>query len=245
MFHGFVMQIIEMRVATRMGMATVAFAVIHSVLASRSAKRMAARFVGERRRDAGYRLFFVGQSLLAFPLLIAYGARLPKRTIYRINGPSAILLRIGQAAGVLHLLAAARHVGIARLAGLENLRAWRNNRPVPPGPVAQGPEMQADGRLSIGGPYLWSRHPLNFSAIPLFWSTPHMTTRRLAFNLASTLYFVLGSVHEEVRLNDAYGNDYRAYAEGPVPFFWPWRAGRRAFCKQETAPNPLRPLRNI
>jgi protein-S-isoprenylcysteine O-methyltransferase Ste14 len=227
MGRGFVMQRIEMRVAVRIGMATVVFAVIHSVLASRSAKRLAARLVGERRRDAGYRLFFVGQSLLAFPLLIAYGARLPKRTIYRVNGPLAMLLRIGQAGGVMHLLAAARQVGIARLAGLENLRAWRNNQPMPPGPFAQGPEMQADGRLSIGGPYLWSRHPLNFSAIPLFWLTPHMTTRRLAFNLASTLYFVLGSVHEEARLNDAYGNDYRVYADGPVPFFWPWRAGRR------------------
>jgi protein-S-isoprenylcysteine O-methyltransferase Ste14 len=38
------------------------------------------------------------------------------------------------------------------------------------GPVAQGPEINPDHRLSIGDPYLWSRHPLNFSAILIFCS---------------------------------------------------------------------------
>jgi methanethiol S-methyltransferase len=30
------------------------------------------------------------------------------------------------------------------------------------------------------------RHPLNFHAVPLFWLTPHLTTRRFAFNVAAT-----------------------------------------------------------
>lgn len=211
-----------MQPAIKMGMATIAFGAFHSILATRSAKNIAARAVGERRRDGGYRLFFVGQSVLTFSLLVACGARLPKRTIYKVSGPGAWALRIGQAAGVLHLLAAARQVGVARLAGLKNFLAWRNGLPIPPGPFAQGPETNPDGRLGIGGPYLWSRHPLNFSGIPIFWLTPHMTTRRLAFNLISTLYFVLGSLHEEARLKDAYGKAYLAYSNGPVPFYWPW-----------------------
>lgn len=213
-----------MQAATRMGLATIAFAVVHSALATRSAKRITADLVGETRRDAGYRLFFVGQALLTFSVLLGYGARLPKRTLYRISGPGAVLLRAGQAAGVLHLFVAARQVGIARLAGLENFRSWRKGQPIPAGPFAQGPELEPDGRLGIGGPYLWSRHPLNFSGIPIFWLTPHMTTRRLAFNLVSTLYFVLGSLHEEARLKDACGKDYLAYSNGPVPFYWPWPA---------------------
>lgn len=210
-----------MRTTFRIGLATLAFAVFHSALATTKAKQAAARLVGERRRDAGYRLFFVGQSLLTFSALVAYGARLPTHTIYRVDGGGALLLRAGQAAGFLHLLAAARQVGSARLAGVENVRAWQEGRAIPAGPVAQGPEISPDGQLSIGGPFLWSRHPLNFSAMPIFWLTPHMTTRRLAFNVVSTVYFIVGSMHEEARLKRAYGALYDGYVRGPVSFYWP------------------------
>jgi protein-S-isoprenylcysteine O-methyltransferase Ste14 len=81
--------------------------------------------------------------------------------------------------------------------------------------------MEADGRLKIGGPYLLSRHPLNFSPLPFFWLIPVMTTRRLGFNLATTVYLVLGSVHEEVRLKAAYGQAYQDYLTSGVPFYWP------------------------
>lgn len=214
-----------MHTIVRMALATAAFAAVHSALATRTAKRTAGNVVGASRRDAGYRLFFVGQSLLGFAALAAYAARLPKRTVYRVTGPWALLLRLGQALGVLHLLAGLREIGFARWSGLNSLQAYRAGRPLPFGPVAQGPEMAASGRLTSAGPFRWSRHPLNFSGLPIFWLTPHMTTRRLGFNLASTVYFVLGSAHEELRLEEAYGDAYRAYAGSGVPFFWP-RLGR-------------------
>jgi hypothetical protein len=69
-----------------MALATVAFALIHSALASRAAKRAAAAVAGERRAHAAYRLFYVGQSLLTFSLLLAYGRRLPAQTLYRRSG---------------------------------------------------------------------------------------------------------------------------------------------------------------
>jgi methanethiol S-methyltransferase len=211
-----------MKTVSKMALATVAFAVLHSALASRGAKQAAVRIVGQRRQDAGYRLFFVGQSLLTFSLLIAYGARMPEHTLYRIGGLGALLLRAGQAAGFVHLLAAMRPSGLARLAGLANLRAYRKGELVPPGPIAQGPEIGADGQLEVAGPFLWSRHPLNFSGIPIFWLTPHMTTRRLSFNLISTVYFMLGSLHEEARLKAAFGERYARYQDSGVPFYWPW-----------------------
>ena len=210
-----------MKTTTRMALATTAFALVHSALASRAAKRQAARLLGQRRADAFYRLFFVGQSVLGFAGLIAYGARLPRRTLYHVGGPAALLLRAGQAGGLACLYAAARQPGVAYLAGIGNLQAWRHGLPIPAGPHAQGPERGPDGRLTVAGPYLWSRHPLNFCGIPIFWLTPHMTSRRLAFNLVSTAYFMLGSMHEEARLAAAYGAPYRRYQRGDVPFFWP------------------------
>ncbi|MBV0882047.1 hypothetical protein KTQ42_22470 [Noviherbaspirillum sp. L7-7A] len=210
-----------MKSTTKMALATTAFALVHSALASRAAKRHAARLLGQRRADAFYRLFFVGQSVLGFAGLIAYGARLPRRTLYQVSGPAVVLLRAGQAGGLAYLYAAARQPGVAYLAGIHNLQAWRYGLAMPAGPYAQGPERGPDGRLTVAGPYRWSRHPLNFCGIPIFWLTPHMTTRRLAFNLVSTAYFMLGSLHEEARLAAAYGAPYRRYQRSGVPFFWP------------------------
>ena len=210
-----------MKTATKMALATTAFALLHSALASRPAKQAAARVVGERRAAAGYRLFYVGQSVLTFAGLVAYGTGLPQHTLYRVGMPAALLLRAGQAAGFALLFAAARRPGIARLTGVDGLRAYRRGAAMPPDPVAQGPEARPDGSLTIDGPYLWSRHPLNFCGVPIFWLTPHMTSRRLVFNLVSTAYFLLGSLHEERRLEAAYGLPYARYRRSQVPFFWP------------------------
>ena len=210
-----------MKPALKMACTTVAFALLHSALASRAAKRAATAIAGQRRAHAGYRLFYVGQSLLTFFLLLAYGSRLPAHTLYRVDGCAGLMLRLGQAAGFAHLLAATRPSGLLRLAGWRNLQADRHGGPIPPGPVAQGPEQGPDGALQIAGPFRWCRHPLNFTGMPIFWLTPHMTTRRLAFNLVSSAYFLLGSLHEEARLLAAYGERYRRFQRSAVPFFWP------------------------
>ncbi|WP_119153408.1 methyltransferase family protein [Caldimonas tepidiphila] len=211
-----------MRTALKIVLATAAFAAVHSALASHAAKRAAANVLGERRQRALYRPFFVAQALLTTAALARYGSRLPKRTIYRLHGPAAWLCRAGQAAALLQVWAGAREVGVMRLTGLDGLAAWRRGGEPPEPPAAQGPELDpASGRLTDGGPFRLSRHPLNFAGVPLFWLTPHLTTRRLAFNLASTVYFLAGSAHEAARLRAAYGTRYRAYEAGGVPFFFP------------------------
>ena len=210
-----------MQTITKTVIATLAFAAVHSALASRQAKQAAATLAGRERSEATYRVFYVGQGLLSFAALTAYCASLPAHTVYRIRGVGALLLRAGQLAGVVHLLAGLREVGLKRWAGVDKLQAWRRGQAMPIAPIAQGPEMADDGRLRAGGPYRWSRHPLNFSGVPLFWLTPHMTTRRLAFNAVGTAYLMLGSLHEEARLRRAYGEKYEGYLQGGVPFFWP------------------------
>jgi methanethiol S-methyltransferase len=75
--------------------------------------------------------------------------------------------------------------------------------------------------MRIAGPFRWSRHPLNFWPLPILWLHPRMTTNLLAFNAAATIYLVIGSVHEEARLRNAYGTDYIAYQQSEVPFYLP------------------------
>lgn len=201
--------------------ATAAYGLVHSALASRTAKRAAARTFGERDRNGLYRVSYIAQSFVTFGLLVAYIRRQPSRELYRIEGPAALLMHALQAGAVLYATSAAGQVGIRRILGLESLSAWLGDGPVPPEPEAQGPALDAEGRRHLIGPFAWSRHPLNFAPLPTFWLWPRMTTSLLAFNLAATVYLAVGSLHEEARLREAFGAEYDAYLNSGVSFYIP------------------------
>jgi protein-S-isoprenylcysteine O-methyltransferase Ste14 len=209
--------------------ATALFGLVHSALASRQAKELAAATLGRRRRNAFYRLFFIGQSLVTLAMLAAYLRRLPDRLLYHVRGWPAGLLRLGQGASLFYAVAAADHVGLTRITGLASAAAWlRGAGEVPPEPEAQGPVLAAAGAMRATGPFAWSRHPLNLAPVPIFWLRPRMTLKLAVFNLVCTLYLVLGSLHEEARLRAAYGLPYERYRTSGVPFYVPLSGARRA-----------------
>lgn len=212
-----------MNTAIKAAIATLCFAGVHSLLAARRSKSAVAAVVGEAPYQGTYRLFFVGQSLVSFIALLCYTRGLPRRALYRVHGPTRVLLRAGQLASLIAVYWAAHQIGVARLSGITNYRAWRRGESIPPGPVAQGPEIGRDGKLMVSGPFLRTRHPLNLIPLGLFWLTPDMTTRRFAFNVVSTIYLVVGSKHEESRLIDTFPQLYPAYQHSGVPFYLPSR----------------------
>jgi hypothetical protein len=126
-----------------------------------------------------------------------------------------------QAGAVVYATAAAKQVGLRRITGLESFLAWLAGGPVPPEPEAQGPVLDERGKQHPAGPFAWSRHPLNFAPLPIFWLWPRMTTNLLAFNAAATIYLVVGSLHEEARLREEFGEDYDAYLKSGIPFYLP------------------------
>src|SRR4051812_5328200 len=81
--------------------ATAAFGLVHSALASRRAKRAAARTFGERNRNGLYRVFYLAQSVVTFGMLAAYIRTLPNRELYRVRGPAAWLMHAGQVGAIL------------------------------------------------------------------------------------------------------------------------------------------------
>jgi hypothetical protein len=200
---------------------TAAFALLHSALASRTAKSAAARTFGARRRNGLYRAFFNTQATVATAALALYVRRLPDCELYVVRGPAAALMRAGQGAGLLLLLDAARRVGFLPITGTSSLmRLTRGDNLVPAEPEAQGPALDEHGRLKIGGAFLRSRHPLNLAPLPILWLNPRMTRNLAVFSAIATAYFWVGSFHEERRLLAAYADAYRPYVSGTVPFFF-------------------------
>jgi len=205
--------------------ATTLFAVAHSVMASRQAKQRASRLIGERQRNAFYRPFYLAQSAVCLGALYLYTKGLPDKVIYHIRPPFAGLMQATRIASVGYAIYAARQVGVGRMLGLPGLKAWlAGDIQVPREPEAQGPRLSDDGELKVTGPFLASRHPLNLSPLPVFWLAPKMTTNLAAFNFVSTLYLVIGSMHEERRLRDAYGRAYEEYQASGVEFYLPGRS---------------------
>lgn len=207
---------------------TAAFGIFHSLMASRPAKQAAAQVFGVRNRNGLYRVCYIGQSFVTFGLLAAHIRRQPSRELYRVEGPLAFLMHAIQAGALVYATSAAGQVGLRRITGLESFLAWLGDGPVPPEPEAQGPALDEAGRHHAAGPFAWSRHPLNFAPLPIFWLWPRMTTNLLAFNTAATIYLVVGSLHEEARLREAFGEDYDAFLKSGVPFYIPAlkRSGR-------------------
>ena len=202
--------------------ATALFAGLHSLLASRAAKRKAVELLGERQRNALYRPFYNAQAVVTFGALALYCFKLPDRELYRVRGALAWSMRLAQAASLLYLLSAARQIGFLRFAGAPNLLQWLGGQTsIAPEPEGQGPILDIDGEIKATGPFRTSRHPLNFAMLPALWLMPRMTINLAAFNLVTTIYLFVGSLHEEKRLTESYGRAYLDYRQSGVSFFVP------------------------
>jgi methanethiol S-methyltransferase len=209
-----------MKATLRILAATGLFAAVHSGVASRRAKSIASRVFGQRNRNGLYRLFYIGQSAASFGALAWYVRRQPGAVLYEIPQPLSWALRGAQVLCLGVSTIAAREVGLRRISGIESFKQWCGEEEVDPEPEAQGPAPDVAG-MHVAGPFRWSRHPLNFWPLPIFWLNPRMTTNLLVFNAAATIYLVIGSTHEEARLRTAYGDKYISYQHSKVSFYVP------------------------
>jgi len=79
--------------------------------------------------------------------------------------------------------------------------------------------------LVTKGIYRWVRHPLYFFSLLFIWLTPVMTVNILAFNIAVTIYFRIGSIFEECKLVQEFGTAYREHQQ-TVPRLFPFPSQR-------------------
>ena len=203
----------------------VLWALIHSVLASKQAKDFTGRIAGSRYRDGLYRLAYNAQSVVLLLWAVRQFAQLPDRELYRMKPPWSWLFRASQAASLGVLLSGVRVMGILKFAGLTSLRDFLTGKDVRPAPEAQGPPIGADDEVAMAGAFRFTRHPGNLGALGFFMFMPRMTANRAVLIVLVTLYIVLGSMHEEYRLQAAYGDAYERYRR-VVPFLVPRRPRR-------------------
>jgi protein-S-isoprenylcysteine O-methyltransferase Ste14 len=79
-------------------------------------------------------------------------------------------------------------------------------------------EQPAENRtFEVQGFYAWVRHPLYFFSLLFLWLTPLMSVNLLTTYILFTIYFFIGSIHEERRLLAEFGAAYRDYQRRVPP----------------------------
>lgn len=177
----------------------IVWALLHSVLAARHVKAWAHRAVGEQTVARWYRFFYNVFSTLTvlplFPLL----AWLPDQTLYVVPAPWRWLMVAGQLLALAGLVATLMQTDVWHFVGVAQL-------------VRDNPT-EAPSSLQVDGFYGWVRHPLYTFSLLLIWLTPAMTVNLLTTYILFTLYFYVGSIHEERRLIAEFGDAYRQYQQ--------------------------------
>jgi len=182
-----------------------AWSVFHSWLAAFSTKNLAERIFGKGIRRY-YRLLFIGIAVLTLLPILGMAALFPSRIIWTIPVPWLYLTLTLQGLALLGLVITVLQVDTLAFVGLSQLHH---------------PDAEQQGELVTRGFYRWVRHPLYFFSLILFWLFPLMTNVSLAFVIASSLYFLIGTLPEERKLVEIYGESYRQYQQD-VPRIIPW-----------------------
>ena len=193
--------------------AGLAFGVIHTALAAIRVKHWARRRWGTGRVDPWYRLFFSLAAIVTFLPVLTLPAVLPDRPLYSIPTPWVWLTGGLQAVALILFTMALVQTDVWRFFGLRQM--VRGGEPIP---------ADQHERLVTSGPYRWVRHPLYSTAILIMLLWPQMTANLAAFFAVSTAYFYVGSIPEEDKLIEEFGDAYRRYQQ-MVPRLIP-RPGR-------------------
>ena len=175
----------------------VAFAAIHSFMASLSFKRLIIRFLGSKA-DILYMPVFSLIALLTILPLAYLLYKNPGPVLYIVPSPWRWLMIGGQLVAAI--------VAPRALLDAPHRFKIRSQLSAPKTPEA--------GPLNIRGIYRWVRDPFLLSGLVIIWLTPFMTVNLLVIYLLTTIYLYMGSLHWEKRLISQFGDEYREYQRG-------------------------------
>jgi protein-S-isoprenylcysteine O-methyltransferase Ste14 len=180
-------------------------------MASLPFKKRVIKLVGQRSYDGLYRLFYNFVAAVTFIPVFYFGiSLLPNQELWRLPNPINLLFLATQVGALIGLVISLLYTDLLRFAGIgQFIRFLRGEQIINPAP-----------QFRFSGPYRIVRHPLYFFSLVLLWFVPVMTLSILVINLVLSLYFWIGSIIEEQRLQVVFGDSYREYQQR-VPRLFP------------------------
>lgn len=178
---------------------------LHSFLIANTTTRFFRDRLGPRFRfyRAAYVLFSLG-SLLPLALL---SARMDRTVILAWDGYARLVPAASLAAAMLLFYAGAKRYDAAQFLGLRQVMTGVSPR-----------TLATENRLDTSGILGVIRHPWYTGTFLLLWSQS-LTMLSLQINVLLTLYLVVGTLLEERKLVQEFGENYRDYRKRVSMFF--------------------------
>jgi protein-S-isoprenylcysteine O-methyltransferase Ste14 len=186
------------------GIYFVCWAVFHSLLASLRVKRLAGNVFGGAARR-WYRLGFVITAVLTLIPLVLLLMRLPDIPLYSVPPPWRWVMAAGQLAALTLLVWTVMSTEPLDFLGIRQMSRERASFRT---------------TLTTHGLYRVSRHPMYFTSMLVMWLTARMSVNLLTLFALMSLYFIIGSYHEEMLLEKQFGEAYQHYRKR-VPRIFP------------------------
>jgi len=186
------------------------FALSHTWLASAKLKSVLAESIGEK--IAFYRLFYNLSSLIFFSFFYILS---PKTDIivYDLQFPFDIITFALQVLSLVGFFWASKSINLNEFLGIAQIKRLINKE-------YDLSDLDEKQELNISGAFKFVRHPIYFFSILFLGLRPTMTLFYLTMLICIVIYFYVGSIFEERKLVERFGEKYLEYQKN-VPRIFP------------------------
>jgi len=177
------------------------FCISHSILASNKVKKLFKNRFGNL--IALYRIGYNIISVISFAIIYISLPRIDI-TLYNLSNPYDLIILFFRLLSLIGFIWSARYFSPGEFIGWSQIKRFRAGN-------YDSNDLDESSTLRIEGPYEYSRHPVYFFSIMFLVMRPVMTLTYFIIVVIFVVYFYIGSVFEEKRLIEKYGEAYTRY----------------------------------
>lgn len=177
------------------------FCISHSILASNKVKKLFKNRFGNL--IALYRIGYNIISVISFVIIYISLPRIDI-TLYNLSNPYDLIILFFRLLSLIGFIWSARYFSPGEFIGWSQIKRFRAGN-------YDSNDLDESSTLRIEGPYEYSRHPVYFFSIMFLVMRPVMTLTYFIIVVIFVVYFYIGSVFEEKRLIEKYGEAYTRY----------------------------------
>ena len=177
------------------------FAFSHTWLASRKFKTALTAKIGSK--IVFYRMFYNVSSILFFLAFLAVAPK-PDAIIYDLQFPFDIITFVLQVLSLIGLIWTFSQFDSKEFLGISQIIRFMNG-------TYSADTIDEKQELKFDGPFKYMRHPVYFFFILFLGFRPQMTLFYLVLFICCVVYFYVGSIYEERKLVEVFGEQYKQY----------------------------------
>lgn len=185
------------------------FGITHTITASNEVKKKLVEKIGDK--IAFYRIFYNFASIIFFIAIYEVSPK-PDKVIYDLIFPYDIVMFVIQILCVFGLLWTLKYINGKEFLGISQIQRYLNG-------TYDTTELDEHKTLVIKGPYKFSRHPVYLFSILFLLARPTMDIFYAVFLSCIIIYFYIGSIYEERKLVEQFGETYVNYRKNVSRIF--------------------------